>query len=264
MDITQRFLTGSDCYRSGRTIVPKGVMVHSLGVAQPDPEVFIRQWNRPGVEAAVHAIVSADGVTQLLPWDRRGWHAGTGTSGQSANNTHISFECCEPAGHTYQGGTMIGYAAEKNAAYFAAIYRNAVDLTVWLCRKYSLDPLAGGVVICHAEGYRQGIASNHADVLHWWPLHGKDMDDFRADVAAGLKGDETGMTEDSVRKLVDAAVLAARPPVYTQPGEVPEWARELVRRALEKGILQGDGSGQLHLTADNLVNLQMLANAGLF
>lgn len=264
MDITQRFITESDCYQSGRTIAPKGVMVHSLGVAQPDPEVFIRQWNRPGVEAAVHAIVGEDRVIQLLPWERRGWHAGTGTSGRSANNTHISFECCEPAGHTYQGGTMIGYDVEKNAAYFAAIYRNAVELTAELCQKYRLDPLADGVVICHAEGYRRGIASNHADVLHWWPQHGKDMDDFRADVAARLKGEKTDMTEDAVRGLIDAAIRAARPPVYTKPEEAPEWAQELVRRALKAGILKGDGGGQLHLTTGNLVNLQMLANAGLF
>ena len=53
-DIIQRLLTQNDCYRAGRTIKPKGIMVHSLGVAQPDPEVFIRSWDRPGVEVAVH------------------------------------------------------------------------------------------------------------------------------------------------------------------------------------------------------------------
>ena len=74
-DIIQRLLTQNDCYRAGRTIKPKGIMVHSLGVAQPDPEVFIRSWDRPGVEVAVHAIVGAESVTQLLPWHWRGWQA---------------------------------------------------------------------------------------------------------------------------------------------------------------------------------------------
>ena len=32
-----------------------------------------------------------------------------------------------------------------------------------------------------------GIASNHADVGHWWPKHGKSMDDFRADVKAYME-----------------------------------------------------------------------------
>lgn len=43
-----RLLTQSDCYQAGRTIVPRGVMVHSTGVAQPDPEVFLRRWDGRG------------------------------------------------------------------------------------------------------------------------------------------------------------------------------------------------------------------------
>ena len=202
-DIIQRLLTQNDCYRAGRTIKPKGIMVHSLGVAQPDPEVFIRSWDRPGVEVAVHAIVGAESITQLLPWHWRGWHAGTGTSGQSANNTHISFECCEPAGHTYQGGTMIGYDAPANDGYFRAVYRNAVELAAYLCKMYKLDPLADGALICHSEGYRRGVASNHADVMHWWPKHGKDMDTFRAEVAAAVKG-EAGMTVEEAKRVLKA------------------------------------------------------------
>lgn len=58
LDLTQQFLTENDCYQAGRTIVPKGIMVHSTGVAQPDPEVFIRRWNKPGVEKCVHAFVA--------------------------------------------------------------------------------------------------------------------------------------------------------------------------------------------------------------
>jgi hypothetical protein len=37
-----------------------------------------------------------------------------------------------------------------------------------LCEAYGLDPLEDGVVICHSEGHKRGIASNHADVLHWF------------------------------------------------------------------------------------------------
>ena len=115
--IERWILTKSDCYQAGRTIVPQGIMVHSTGVAQPDPEAFCRQWDRPGVDACVHAFVAEDRIVQTLPWNWRGWHAGRGTLG-SANNTHISFECCEPAGHTYQGGTMVGYDPEKKSGVF--------------------------------------------------------------------------------------------------------------------------------------------------
>ena len=49
LKLSQEFLTENDCYQAGRKIVPKGIMVHSTGVAQPDPQVFIRRWNKPGV-----------------------------------------------------------------------------------------------------------------------------------------------------------------------------------------------------------------------
>ena len=91
------------------------------------------------------------------------------------NNTHISFEICEDG--------------LKDRNYFDLVYREAVELTAYLCREYGLDPLEDGVVICHQEGARRGIASNHADVLHWFPMHGMTMDDFRADVAQEMEAE---------------------------------------------------------------------------
>ena len=131
----------------------------------------------------------------------RGWHPGKGEKG-SANNTHISFECCEPAGHTYQGGTMIGYDVEKNEAYFRAIYQNAVALCADLCRQFGLDPTQPGVVICHAESSKLGIASNHADVLHWWPKHGVTMDDFRAAVKAAMEEEAENVTQQQFNAMM--------------------------------------------------------------
>ena len=237
--LNQQFLTGNDCYRSGRSIVPRGVMVHSTGVAQPDPQVFIRRWNRPGVEKCVHAFVSRDRAVQTLPWTMRGWHAGTGTSGHSANDTHISFECCEPAGHTYRGGEMVGYDAEANQPYFDALYHNAVALTARLCRQYALDPLRPGVVICHAEGYELGIASQHGDVLQWWPKHGVTMEQFRQDVAQAMADEEDNtMTQERFDRLMEG-YLARRaqlpPSAWSQPAR--QWAEE-------QGIIVGGSGGE--------------------
>lgn len=240
LDLEQQFLTENDCYKIGRTITPKGVMVHSTGVAQPDPEVFISRWNRPDVEKCVHAFVGRERVIQTLPWTMRGWHAGTGTSGRSANNTHISFECCEPAGHTYQGGTMVGYDVEANQPYFDDIYHNAVQLTAMLCSQFNLDPAQPGVVLCHAEGYQQGVASNHSDVLQWWPKHGITMDQFRQDVAQAMEdGDEEedDMTQERFNELMEG-YLAQR--AGLQPGDWSAPAREWAEC---QGIVSGDGDG---------------------
>ena len=225
-NLKRHFLTENDCYKAGRTITPQGVMVHSTGVAQPDPEVFIRRWNKPDVDKCVHAFVGREQVIQTLPWTTRGWHAGTGPAGRSANNTHISFECCEPPGHTYQGGEMAGYNVEANRPYFNDLYENAVQLTAMLCREYGLDPLADGVVICHAEGHRRGIASNHGDVLHWWPKFGKSMDDFRADVAQAMRGEDEVVTYEQWKEYMDRYEKErAALPAPAWASQTGEWER---------------------------------------
>ena len=58
---------------------------------------------------------------------------------------------------------------------------------MYLCKLYGLTEQD---IICHCEGYELGIASNHGDVLHWWPKHGKNMDTFRAAVKDKLGGSE--------------------------------------------------------------------------
>jgi hypothetical protein len=67
---------------------------------------------------------------------------------------------------------------------------------VYLCKVYGLTEEN---IICHNEGYKLGIASNHADVMHWFPRYGESMISFRAAVKTGLKA-EVAKTEDG-RKL---------------------------------------------------------------
>ena len=235
MKLEQCFLTQNDCYRKGRYIRPRGVMVHSTGAANPWLRRYLapddgrlgepssRHWNQGGVGACVHAMIGklADGsiaVYQTLPWTMRGWHCG-----RSGNDTHISFEICEDN--------------LRDKSYFQATYQAAVELTVYLCRRFSLNPLADGVVLCHAEGYKKGIASNHADVLHWWSRYGVSMDDFRRDVAAKMKGSERDLTEQEVRRIIREELAAAQ----TQRDKLPasDWAAEELKKAVADGITDG-------------------------
>ena len=181
MNLHKLIFTENACYKAGRKITVKGIMVHSTGANNPWLKRYVgpddgllgknqynNHWNTHhpgGREVCVHGFIGklADGTIatyQTLPWDHRGWHAGG-----SANNTHIGFEICED-----------GLA---DATYFAKVYKEAVELCVYLCKLYGLTEQN---IICHSEGYRKGVASNHGDVMHWFPKHGKSMDTFRADV----------------------------------------------------------------------------------
>lgn len=238
MKLLECILTESDCFRAGRTIVPRGVMVHSTGANNPDLRRYVQpddgllgvnangnHWNRPGVNACVHAFIGrlADGsvaAVQTLPWDRRGWHAGTGKRG-SANNTHIGFEICEDG--------------LDDGDYFASVYQTAVELTAMICKAFDLDPQAAGTVIDHSEGHKLGVASNHGDVKHWFSRHGKTMDEFRREVAEEM---EDEMTQEKFNGMMEVwlAGLAELPP--------SDWSEEERRWAEETGLIRGDENGE--------------------
>lgn len=178
MNLHKLIFTENACYKAGKKITVKGIMVHSTGANNPNLRRYVgpddgllgvnqynNHWNTyhpGGREVCVHGFIGKlkDGTIatyQTLPWDHRGWHAGG-----SANNTHIGFEICE------DGLT--------DSAYFGKVYQEAVELCAHLCKLYGLTEKD---IICHSEGYRKGIASNHGDVMHWFPKHGKSMDTFR-------------------------------------------------------------------------------------
>ena len=122
----------------------------------------------------------------------------------------------------------------EDASYFEAVYQEAVELTAMLCREHNLDPLADGVVICHKEGYHRGIASNHGDVLHWFPKFGKTMDDFRADVARWMEGEDE-MTQDQFDTMMENW-LARR---NNQPAS--DWAKPYIQEAIDAGVITDVG-----------------------
>jgi N-acetylmuramoyl-L-alanine amidase CwlA len=155
-----------------------------LGVAQPTAVGIINKMNTKEAITAVHGFIEADRIIQTLPWDYKGWHVGSGVKG-SYNSCAIGIEICEPAGHTYNGGTMVGYNVKKNDVYFNKVYNNAVELFAKLCIAYDLNPLKD--IVCHSEAHAIGYASNHSDVMQWFPKHGKSMNDFREDVKKKMK-----------------------------------------------------------------------------
>ena len=180
MNLIQNICNQSDCYKAGKTIEVKGLMIHSVGCPQPKAQAFINNWNKPGVSACVHAIVEPDGdVYQLLPWNQRGWHGG----GES-NNTHIGVEMTEPDTIRYIGGSSWVETADgvNTKAHVLATYKHAVELFAFLCNMFSLDPLVEGVILSHSEGHKRGIASNHGDVEHLWKHFGLSMSQFRQDI----------------------------------------------------------------------------------
>ena len=192
MNLKKLIFTQNACYKASRTITVKGICLHSTGANNPNlcryvgpddgllgKNQYNNHWNQDkpdGRQVCAHGFIGKlkDGsiaTYQTLPWNHRGWHGGSGTKG-SVNDSHIGIEICE------DGLT--------DATYFRKVFSEAVELCVYLCKMYNLDPTADGVIIGHYEGYKRGIASNHSDPGHWFPRHGENMDSFRAAVKKGM------------------------------------------------------------------------------
>lgn len=172
-------------YTSFQSRGPSGLMLHSVGCAQPSAKVFADGWNRSAAEVAVHAVLQADGtVYQCLPWNYRGIHCGG-----SANNTHVGVEMTEPSQIKYVGGASFTVSDRAAAqAQARGTYNTAVELFAQLCRTYGLNPLTQ--IISHHEGYLKGVASGHMDPEHLWKGLGLGytMDTFRQAVKDRMEG----------------------------------------------------------------------------
>lgn len=203
MNLRKCFATNNQCYKNAKKMTVKGIMVHSTGANNPNLKRYVQpddgllgvnpygnHFNTltpGGRKVCVHAFIGKlkDGsiaTYQIMPWDWVAWHSGGGSKGYAYNMGYIGFEICE------DGLT--------DRTYFNKVYQESVELCIYLCKQYGLTEKD---IICHSEGHKKGIASNHGDVMHWFSKHGKSMDTFRAAVKAGLNGTVQKPTEPAVK-----------------------------------------------------------------
>lgn len=250
MQIVTKYITHNPFFNDGRWITGnefKGFFLHSVGCAQPNPLVFIRQWDNANYgRAGINGFIGADAVYLTAPCletpgrVKRMPHAGK----PAGNNGYIGFEMCEPGQIRYTGGasfTVRDWAAAQ--AYCRKTYQNAVQLFARLCSFHGKNPLADGVILSHNEGGKRGIASGHVDPEHLWRGLGLPytMAGFRRDVANAMKPkEEIDMTKAEVVALIDARIQAA---LEGNGTEASAWAKDEVAQAVAAGITDGTRPG---------------------
>lgn len=206
MNIVKKFLTNNPCYKAGKKITVKGLMLHSVGCPQPNAMVFVNSFNSGNYSrSCVHGFIDGNNGTiyQTLPWNHRAWHCGSGKNG-SGNDTHIGVEMCEPSNIKYTAGSSFTCSNLKSARTVAKrTYQSAVELFAYLCKEYKLNPLKDGVIISHKEGNARGIASNHGDPEHLWRGLGLNytMDKFRKAVKAKMNAESNNKDSDKVDNI---------------------------------------------------------------
>lgn len=213
-------MTQSTCYKGTSKMAVKGVLWHSTGANNPTLKRYVQpsdnapdkaemlkllgtnsnknDWNHATVQAGLNCWIGklADGTVatvQTMPWDYKPWGCGSGSKG-SCNNGWIQFEICEDG--------------LSDKTYFNKVYKEACEITAYLCKLYNIDPegtvTVNGVkvptILCHADANKLGFGSNHGDVNHWFPKHGKSMDTARADVKALMGNSKDQKVENTTDK----------------------------------------------------------------
>lgn len=250
----------STCYKGTKPMTIRGVLWHSTGANNPNLKRYVQphetdgnyaemiallgknaggnDWNHVSVQAGLNAWIGklANGTVatvQTMPWDYKPWGCGSGSNG-SCNNGWIQFEICEDS--------------LNDANYFNQVYREACELTAYLCKKYNLDPMgtvsyAGKkvpVILCHADSCKLGLGSNHGDVLHWFPKFGKSMDDVRHDVAMLMTSNTTSVVEEDEDMTLDTfKSLMQQYRAELQDNDCSSYSENARRWAIDNKIITG-------------------------
>lgn len=230
MRYATQILTKNDCYLAGRPLNPEGIIVHSTGVDQKRIDVYTSQWNRGGVRVCVHGFLGLDSegalcFTQTLPYTMRCWGCGSGVRG-SWNDRFLQLEICETL---------------NDGAWCRETYAAALEVCAGLCVRFGIAPEA---VVTHSEAYAAGYASNHGDVMHWWPRHGLSMDGFRRELKAMLEEDDKMLNNEENYQVFRSFMARYE----AEQGALPasDWAKTACSMAVQSGLFtDGNGDGTL-------------------
>ena len=270
--------TNSTCYKGTRPMNVLGVLWHSTGANNTTLKRYVQpsesdanynqliavigknpygnDWNHIERQAGLNAWIGklANGevaAVQTMPWNYRPWGCGSGRNG-SCNDGWIQFEICEDN--------------LTDVNYFNAVYKEACELTAYLCKMHNLDPrgyvihkgVQVPVILCHADSYKLGLGGNHGDVLHWFSKYGKTMNDVRNDVAKLME-------ENIIVPPPAAPVVPIVPPKKEEEEEVTQekfnemmnnwiaeqakkdassWSAEARDWAEKAGLISGDTDGK--------------------
>lgn len=282
--------TQSACYKGTSKMrpygKPLGVLWHSTGANNPWLKRYVQpsdnapdrdywlnllgrnqygnDWNHIDWQAGLNCWIGklADGTVaavQTMPWDWRPWGCGG-----SCNDAWAQFEICEDA--------------LTDPVYFEQVYREACELTAYICKLYDIDPkgtvnFKGKIVptiLCHYDSYKLGLGSGHSDVYHWFNKHGKSMDSVRNDVAALMNSavpapvmpNTNTETEDDEMDVKRFKELYNEMRKEMQDNDAGDWSAQAREWAISTGLMVGgnklpDGTPN-YMWADSMTREQMV------
>lgn len=248
-----------------------GIIIHSIGCPQPNPEVLVRNFDKQKVTASVHGFIAPGRYIETAPTRlKQNWAKCCLHVGGNWNYSRLGFEMVEPSTIRYtRGAKWEDLAPDKTKKFIMDTTMTAVQVIADMCIYHKI-PVEN--ISSHYEAHKLGRGSGHVDPEHLWHPIGYSLEQFRKDVQAAInakKGDYlANMTKQEFEQILDEKLAAVKPKVYRFVEDLPDWGKPAVNKCIEKGFLTGAGkeAGKtiINLTEDLLRTIVINDRAGLY
>lgn len=217
------------------------------------------------VKASAHYFVDDNTIVQSVPDDYAAWSVGgskysdcdrTGGGkwyGKCTNSNSISVELCD----TVKNGV---------SDFSESTVRNAVELVRSLMGQYGIDTEH---VIRHFDVTGKICPKPYIDGAAWQGFKNMIEEDEEMTAEERAKFNElVNVVSDlrvAVDKLGDRITKLENPMIYNYIDQnMPAWARPTIQKLVGKGILVGNGNGELGLTDNDLKQFVVNDRAGIY
>lgn len=231
-------------YWGNPDIHPTGLIIHSVGCAQPKASVFVKNFNQKGVSASVHGFIEPGTFIETAPCFKtpgvckKCYHVGSGTKG-SYNTTRIGIEMTEPSTIKYTtGANFIDLNPVATKKFIQDVTATAAEVFADLCIFHNISVQN---IQSHGGAAIEGMGCSHVDPDHLWKLIGYDIHQFRYDVQK-IIDEKTKPQEPIVYPPYDETIetmVKNGEMIYRTIDSIPDWAKPSIEKALNKNILKG-------------------------
>lgn len=214
----------------------KYIVIHTTGNPRKgaDAEAHFQYWNSGKVGQSADFVVDDKEALQINDYTRfYTWHCGDGKGKYGITNANsIGIEIC----------------INSDGDYSKAV-ENAIRLTRGLMKTLNIPSER---VVRHYDASRKTCPAEMA---------ANDWADWKEFKSRLVESEVLTMTQyEELKKLI----AESKEQVFRRSEDVPEWGRSTVKKLLDKGHLQGDGTGDLNLPYSMLRTLVILDRAGAF
>ena len=179
MNFSTSFMTSNPHFQDEHSIHVHGIVLHSVGNAQPSSKVMVNNWNRETFKRlCAHAFIDANtaNVVQTLPWTYYAPHCNS-----EMDSDHIGIWFCEfPEAKQIRSGEIL--IDDKRRSTIQKKVENQIESAAALCRdlcfRYRFNPEQ---IFSCGEVFALGRSNRNVDPFVIWNRLGIAItpDDFR-------------------------------------------------------------------------------------